>query len=334
MTENLKGFRERFAISTFANGGVAISLTTGAYFRLNSSAARICEALDRCVSPSEAEMALRSVLPVPESAVSQLMNDLLGHLSRAYPEPPPAEPFVFEPGTSRHILRVAGRRILDVDDDGSSIGLVCRPEELPLPLEHCLRVAGPRVVFLQGGTVLHASAAVVNGELIAFCGASGAGKTTTALALKSAGAQLVSQDVLFVSTAAAVEAVTFGESALLNWVSMAADAMHQAPEARFSCIGLGEVATGSTQRIGKIVFLKSSRRGGAEVITEPLPHESALCELLPCIFVAGGSPRHWGRFLREAHAIITAVPTFLGQVPHGLRSLQDAAMRYIVNSAS
>src|SRR5262249_52962005 len=54
----------------------------------------------------------------------------------------------------------------------------------------------PRVLHLRGTTCLHASAVLLDGKLLAFSGASGAGKSTIAAALAARGCQLVSDDVL------------------------------------------------------------------------------------------------------------------------------------------
>jgi hypothetical protein len=54
----------------------------------------------------------------------------------------------------------------------------------------------PRVLHLRGTTCLHASAVLLAGEAVAFCGASGSGKSTIAAALAARGCALVTDDVL------------------------------------------------------------------------------------------------------------------------------------------
>jgi hypothetical protein len=52
------------------------------------------------------------------------------------------------------------------------------------------------LVWLRGGQALHASAVVVDGQAIAFCGTSGAGKSTTAAQFVRLGHRLLTDDVL------------------------------------------------------------------------------------------------------------------------------------------
>lgn len=60
----------------------------------------------------------------------------------------------------------------------------------------------PRLLVARGEVVLHAGAVVIGGSAIAFCGASGAGKSMLSARLTVAGAQLLADDALRIRTVA------------------------------------------------------------------------------------------------------------------------------------
>lgn len=81
--------------------------------------------------------------------------------------------------------------------DGSDVHCVA-PPGTDLGLLESMAV-GPLfsfLVWLRGGQALHASAVVVGGQAIAFCGVSGAGKSTIAAQLVRLGHRLLTDDVL------------------------------------------------------------------------------------------------------------------------------------------
>jgi hypothetical protein len=73
-----------------------------------------------------------------------------------------------------------------------------RDEHVALASARIARDALRGMLLADGWTLLHASAAVRDGQTVLTFGSKGAGKTTTALALATRGWQLLSNDRLFV----------------------------------------------------------------------------------------------------------------------------------------
>ena len=81
--------------------------------------------------------------------------------------------------------------------DGSDARCVAPAGADPALLESM--VVGPLfsfLVWLRGGQALHASAVLVDGQAVAFCGVAGAGKSTTAAQLVRLGHPLITDDVM------------------------------------------------------------------------------------------------------------------------------------------
>lgn len=106
---------------------------------------------------------------------------------------------VFRCHSGAHLLRVGGICDFEISPDAAEI--TCRPypavdaEWIQILLRGT--VAG-LLLDLRGQPSLHASAIEIGGRVIAFAGGSGAGKTTTAAMFCTAGARLVTDDVLSV----------------------------------------------------------------------------------------------------------------------------------------
>ena len=97
----------------------------------------------------------------------------------------------------RWTLRVGG--ICDFVIDSGLDAVECRLDPGADPAFAAVLLAGLAVGFLlnvAGECVLHASAVEVDGAAVAFAGPSGAGKSTLAALLCSAGARLITDDVL------------------------------------------------------------------------------------------------------------------------------------------
>src|SRR5206468_12508877 len=93
-------------------------------------------------------------------------------------------------------------------------------------LELYVRSLAPKLLFLRGLTVLHASACAAAGQLVAFSGTSQAGKTTTARAFADAGAALVAEDLVVLAPGSARPEVALeGEARVRAWASATAAAL-------------------------------------------------------------------------------------------------------------
>jgi hypothetical protein len=119
--------------------------------------------------PPEA-LSLLARLPIAESATSTLR--LLPAGTNSWPEELSQQPCEFRKGMASH------RTVIDYAADTLTI-------DYHLPIDTLASYLIYRDIFcclcgLQGDTLLHTSAVIINGQAIAFCGLSGAGKTTIA----------------------------------------------------------------------------------------------------------------------------------------------------------
>jgi hypothetical protein len=95
------------------------------------------------------------------------------------------------------VYRFDGTADFCVAPGGTSVEAFFPRGAEPWAIEFALsRGVLPRVLHLRGTTCLHASAVLLAGEVVAFCGASGTGKSTIAAALATRGCALVTDDVL------------------------------------------------------------------------------------------------------------------------------------------
>jgi hypothetical protein len=95
-------------------------------------------------------------------------------------------------------------------------------DPLPGVQEHVLRlfILGTTLAMLlcqRGLTVFHASAVAIRGQVVAFAGVKGAGKSTSAAALHAAGHTVVADDILAIDTCDGVPMVLPGFPHLKLW---------------------------------------------------------------------------------------------------------------------
>jgi hypothetical protein len=109
--------------------------------------------------------------------------------------------FTREKGTFIHVRYQSGNEFL-IDEESRNIWVFTR--EPRSPEYNAVYLLGPilaLVLRLRGVVCLHASAVVVDDKAIAFVGAPGAGKSTTAAAFAHAGYRILADDVVALSQA-------------------------------------------------------------------------------------------------------------------------------------
>jgi hypothetical protein len=180
------------------------------------------------------------------------------------------------------------------DVTGSGDAILCSPAAgMPhetihhLLLDHVL----PRVLFLKGALVLHASVLArpqnsTASAAVAFLGASGAGKSTLAASLIGAGWSLVSDDALVIEPGAE------GPGALPTYASMrlwpdvaerlaggvaASPVAHYSEKLRFSASSLGDARAFSRRAVplARVYVLDDAAIGAAPAI-QPVTQGEAL----------------------------------------------------------
>jgi hypothetical protein len=190
-------FRDRYAVQRFEDGGIVIDLSTGDYVRLNSTAAVISDFLAEANEASAAVPEVAKRLRITNDEAARAIETVVSGLANPAPRRDPVGDFHYGPATdgTGYVLSSRGLPRLWVSLDGSSVRLI--PEEAlsASQLYEYVRAVAPKLLFLQGATVMHGAGCVTNKNLRAFCGESGAGKTTTARAFGAAGGRVISEDL-------------------------------------------------------------------------------------------------------------------------------------------
>jgi hypothetical protein len=321
--------QDRFAFAPAGRGAILLDTSSGAVLELNESAAFVWE---RKLSGEPLGVivdALAARYALPLGAARRDVEQVLE---------PPGEGPAENPGEAHYestpegyafsfrdelafVLEPTGRRLKAAADIG---------EKMAAPL---LRAVAPKLLALQGETVLHASAVSVGGKVIAFTGASGAGKTTTARALSAAGGAIVSEDLLWVGTEGTeVMVAENGERVIGAWVAEAERQLRASGEVE--CGGFGaSLRRGPLLPLSEIGFLDVRRRAGESYLGKALrPWETAGL-VFRNSFHGSADPQAWIRGLERAAKIGTASSGVELRLPDGLGRL-EVEMRRVGGAAS
>jgi hypothetical protein len=328
-------FRERFALATFADGGVVVDLVTGSYARMNPSAAALLSILRDARETASAIETAASRFGISPARARADLEALSLALEREGTRIPPIEPFRYRPAADGgYDLWHGERRALHVDATATRLVLACPPETLSFPLFEYVSDMAPKLVFLMGTPVLHGSAWLGAGGALGLCGKSRAGKTTTARALARQGGVLVSEDLIVLARDLARPAVYEGaEKKVHAWAREVAAALTDAPGTAADLRALQAAATGPTVPLSALWFLDARRRGDAFTLA-PLSKTGALVELMSHTFLGAAGEAQWRRFLDAGRSIVDAAAAFEAALPLGLDRLDGAMGDYAMNSAS
>lgn len=221
-----------------------------------------------------------------------------------------------------YVLRVRDRADFVVSHDLSCVEV--RPDPAGDPAFLPVLAAGTVMAFvltLRGHTVLHASAVAVDGQVLAFVGPSGIGKTTLAAVMCLDGATLVTDDVLVVDTGQPITVVGGAtELRLREAAAPLADVQRDAPRRvtadERTALALAPAPPGPLP-LGAIV-VPSPSRTIAEVEIERLDAGTALAVLLASPRVHGWSvPEVLRRDFTRQGAIVDGVAVHVARIPWG-----------------
>ena len=177
-----------------------------------------------------------------------------------------------------------------IDSSGSSIIASC-PDDLTIG-DAALYLLGPVlgvVLRLRGDVCLHGSVVELDGGAVGFIGPQGAGKSTTAAALATAGRRVLSDDLLVLRRRGASIHAEPGYPLLRLWPASVA-ALYGSPEAmprlvpgwekRYVDLVATEAFVPEHLPLRAIYVLGGRRSGLATAITESLTQRRALLELV------------------------------------------------------
>jgi hypothetical protein len=328
-------FREFFALASFSDGGIVLNVSTGSYSRLNASAALLCAEIEKAESLQTALASISERLGISLELATRHVQALTAALHADGIRHEPPEPFRYRPShEGGYDLWHEERLVLHIGGRAERLWLMSNPAELPLPLYDYVSGVAPKLLGIQGKTVLHGSSCLVGTALLGICGRSGAGKTTTARTLAKYTGGLVSEDLLVLGPDLRNPFVFIGgESYVHRWSLEAVRALGDHVGADCDADTLGLAASGESIPLRSIWFLDVRRRGELFSV-RPLERADALGHLMTNNFLGSAGTTNWRRHLIASTAITSAVESFELSVPNGIERLDDAIRRYATNSAS
>lgn len=324
---------ERFYLTRLSTEGLLLDLKTGSLFQLNESASAIWS--DWLAGQSEEVIAsgLRRAYHLdPEEAVRHVSGTLnLGPADRA----PSADfEYVYERSSSGYTFSKDGLTLLSIDLNGESIRANCATLKSRADLLSVLLSVSPKIAALKGHFVLHASAALLEGTAVGFCGLSGAGKTTTARALVDAGAEPICEDKLVIrpdSRGVGFEAVLGAEELIKHWAQDALDDLWNNRPA--SCRALGAISKGTAVRLTELGFIAADQRASTRMTGSVLSPANAAGRIFSNLFYGSDTPDSWRGQLRKAVDLAGTTVSWALRMPDGLQSLRQVAFEIVQNGS-
>jgi hypothetical protein len=218
--------------------------------------------------------------------------------------------------------RIEDRRVIHVPGVGAFRFTEGRAdvEGVPLPgadpdlvLDAFRRMVAPLALQAMGREVLHSSAVVADGGVIALCAVSGVGKTTIAWALHGRGHPMWADDaVCFQAGPEAVRALPLPFAPRLRPESVA----------HFGSAGNGDVTTPASADLGAVLVLRRSQRGGPRM--RHLPAAEAFPAVLTHAYCFDAEDTERTRRMVAAYLdLVERVPVFELTFPHGLEQLGE-----------
>jgi hypothetical protein len=320
---------------SFGDAALVVNLETGAYFQLNRTAQEICRLFLAGTDAGQLVSRLVERHGLPVLAAHRAVASVLEALEQPGSPVEPVGDLRYRESDWGYAFHRADEPVVEVRQDGLELRL-CRPlDVVPEMAEGWLRSLAAKALSLQGVPVLHAAACVFGDRLIAFCGQSGAGKTTTARAFAAAGRPLHAEDMVILDLAAAPRAHVGAEAALRSWVAAATAEVLRDPTAVIACATLPSlVRTATTIPITAALFLDRARRSGTDLRAEPLLPVECLPELLQSSFLGSARPDDWRAFVAANAAVARAVPGFRLWTPDGVSALGAAVAGFDYRSIS
>lgn len=316
-------------LASFDDGTLLVNLESGTYFEINAAAAEICQLLR--AGAAEGEIVSRlverhglSVLDAHRAmaAVTEALND-------PAPAAEPVGPLRYRRTDWGYAFWCDGAPVVETRADGAALRLVGERRAQPDVVEGWLRCLAAKILSLQNVPVLHASACGFGDGVVAICGQSGAGKTTTARALAGAGRPLHAEDMVVLELGEKVQVHVEGERALRAWAARTRAELAAAPSAIVDCRELPAlVRTPALRPLERVLFLDRTRRRGREIVAEPIRRIECLAELLQSSFLGSSEPEAWRAFIAANAVVARAVSGARVSVPDGLDALAAAAARF------
>ncbi|MCK6548432.1 PqqD family peptide modification chaperone [Myxococcota bacterium] len=317
-------FTSRFDVAEVGASTLLLDLEDGDYFALSATAAIVARALAGGAAIDAAIDAVAAARTSARDEAERIVASFVAQLGDRDATLPTPGAVAFSPTDAGLVMAVHGAHVATIARDGAWI----EPASSGAPIRERLQWAAPHLLTLLGRDVLHASAVETTRGIVAFSGASGAGKTTTAQLAARAGGRLVSEDLLVVLPSEGV-AIVDGERGVRAWIDEAA-ARFEDGARRIDATTLPACVSGPRAPVTELVLLDASRRAdGRDVDTAVLGAVDAVGALLSNAFAEAHTRAAWRHVFRSAVALAQRVPVGCAIVPRGLDALAAGLARWL-----
>lgn len=314
---------ERYSLALVESGSLLLDVASGGLFSLNQSATLIWSAHLRGSTRPEIAGLLSETFGIDlTDGIEQVEMAL--DLDRHEESPTQVfGDFRYEKSPDGYALKRGPDVMLCVNDEGNVIRLPPGAPDDRVSVSAALQAIAPKLLALHDHVVLHASAVLMGGTIIAFCGESGAGKTTTARSLQRAGAKLVSEDKLVIRVQDRnAEALIGAEDAIRTWTEAATAEMLRVREMRRD--DLDRVDAMQPFPISEIGFISAARRSGRFITAVDMTPLDTASATFRNAFYGTDLPDHWSRRLQSAAKLALTVRGYSLTLPGGLEALEAA----------
>jgi len=328
-------FRQRFVWALWEDTGVAVDLRTGTYSLLNPTASAICRLIEEVTSWEQALRMVATKWQLDDREAQAALKSVVEALREEQRAPVWDAEVAFHETNNGLVLSDGGCSVLEIDATRRTIRR-CAPESgVRLSIEHYLRLFSGKLLPLLDVPVLHAATCRTSRGLLAFCGASGSGKSTTARLMGNHGASRVSDDLLVLSVdEAGVRAHPEAEARIFDWCRQVGECLQVDPLGAVPYDSILNAAKAPGEPLSNILFLSSERRKGTSIHAIPLSLRESLAEVMAVSFLDGRAPERLQAFLGMCRQISVAVKAELGWMPSGVEALDAALPTYIAKVTS
>lgn len=313
----------RYELTAIDRSGLLLDLDSGQIVTLNRTAFLIWNRYLNGASRVEIASFLASEYGMP-AALAQRDVDLALEIPMEYSRFPDLGLRYQVDAEGRCIVMTSEGPVLEFGRAGDHV-IILQALSAPI-LESYLCAAVPKLLTLAGDLVLHASAVRVGGETIAFLGASGAGKTTTAATLGALGHQVVAEDMLllralpggaFFPVQAEAAAKTWAAEAALRFAGSAGEHVAFMPPASEPHAPLAPLT--------RVNFIDRRNRQGSTVGRRSLSQAETAGRLFANTFASSIELASRRALLAQVVALAAGVSGFELTMPDGLENLGRAA---------
>lgn len=319
--------------------GLLLRRDTGDLLALNRVASDIVESMcDGADAAATADL-LREQYGISETAATEAVSAALRALAApAVASPRTAGPLSFsESGESRLLVSLHGRPALLVDVEAGELRLVGEQGLTERVLSMVLLAVSPKLVATRDEALfaLHSSAVKEGDRAFAFFGPSEAGKTTTARALASNGAELLCEDLLICRVRPdGARVQSSAEPDLREWSREGAARLLRSPRDKIDGPTVAGHGPECSLAIAHRVADRQSREGAPRFDCRPLAGVEFARELFTQSFLGSMSPELWVTHLDQCLAIVAHTQGLWLSAPPGLEALHRAAAAYLTEVSS